>query len=79
MLMFMIGNSHIFDRPYLSTREAAAELHMSTGALSAAVYRGTIPEPPRDSCGRFIWTPAALKAARKVLDAGHRRPAKVKS
>jgi hypothetical protein len=60
---------------YLTTLEVAHELKVSKQTLLNWLYRGKVPEPPRNKRGYRLWSPARIHLVKKLISDGrlHRR------
>jgi hypothetical protein len=59
--------------PFLLSREVANLLGCTPERLYVAIRTRRLEEPPRDSTGRFIWSPAHVELARTAILVDRRR------
>jgi predicted DNA-binding transcriptional regulator AlpA len=57
----------------LLSRDVARALNVSTERLYALIRSGRLPEPARDSSGRYCWLPEEVDRARAALQVDRRR------
>ncbi|MGE0454782.1 MAG: hypothetical protein AB7O37_10255 [Vicinamibacteria bacterium] len=60
---------------YLTTLEVAHELKVSKQTLLNWLYKGKVPEPPRNRQGYRLWSPTRVSLVRKLIADGrlHKR------
>jgi hypothetical protein len=50
----------------ITTRDVARAIGRTRAFVHALITTDRMPEPPKDSSGRFIWTPELIEAARRA-------------
>jgi hypothetical protein len=60
----------------MSTREVAAALGLTIGALQQMIFRGIIQPPTRRLGPSYVWRNGDVQVARRALDAWRRRRGK---